>query len=74
MVEPDMPQKILRLRIECWITKATRAQARTLARARTPKRVHTHALTLREHTRRKFHISGFMNSPECDVERTTPVF
>ena len=40
VVEPERPQvAIWRMRVECWISKATRAQVHASARART----HTHA-------------------------------
>ena len=61
VVEPEMPQTIWRMRVTCWISKATRALARastptpihartcmhspTLARTRSDARTHAHAHT-----------------------------
>ena len=41
VVEPERPQLAIRLRVACWISKATRAQAHAIARAPTPTPKHT---------------------------------
>ena len=77
MVEPEGPQIIWRMRVACWISKATRAQAH--ARARAPTHIHTrmHSPT-RAHAQKYvtplFHgNSGFVNAPHCYVIRTLHV-
>jgi hypothetical protein len=64
VVEPERPQvAIWRMRVECWISKATRAQAHASARA--PTLTHAGVLFLGS--------SGFGNAPQCCIIRTLPV-
>jgi hypothetical protein len=43
-VEQERPQTICHIRVSCWVSKATRAQAHSRAHAPTPTCTHTHAL------------------------------
>ena len=43
MVEPERPQAIWRMRVACWISKATRARVCTRLRARAPTYARKHA-------------------------------
>jgi hypothetical protein len=69
MVQPEGPQPIWRIRVACWISKATRAKARahtstyTRARARTRTHTHTEHIILDAFPRQKF----FANAPQCYV-------
>ena len=54
MVEPERPETIWRMRVACWINKATRAQAHTRTRAPTPTHAHTYSRA-RAHTHTHTH-------------------
>ena len=63
MVEPERTQTIWRLRVACWLSKPTRAQAHT--RACAP----THAHTVVRDTYCSFFCgnNGFVNAPHCYI-------
>ena len=60
LVEPERTQTIWRMRIACWVRKATRAQAHAIARALTPTHTRTHAST-RPHVHARTHTHAHTN-------------
>jgi hypothetical protein len=52
MVEPEMQQMTVRRRVECWISKATRAHSRAPTHTHTRTHTHIYKLTIpHNHTR-----------------------
>ena len=72
VLEPGRPQIIWR-GVICWVSKATRAQAR--ARPSATTLIHTQACTYRNTYNLLFFHSnnGFVNAPQCYGIRTLPV-
>ena len=62
LVESERPQTIWRMRVACWISKATRAKAHALARASTLRRMHAHACV---HTHTHTHTHTHLHREIC---------
>ena len=87
MVEPERLQIAIWLRVACWISKTTRAQAHARSRAPTIPHSLKHAVTharTRPHTHTHTHTylsylllfhgnSCYVNSPQCYVICTSPL-
>jgi hypothetical protein len=80
LMETEEPQLVRRMRLICWISKATRVQAHASACAPTPVSTRTHPLThMRAHTQKyviviAFHgKGGFLNAFQGCVIRTLSV-
>jgi hypothetical protein len=71
VVEPERPQTIWRMRVACWISKATRAKVHACARVSTRMRAHTHT-----HTKQSFRERTsvlYLHCLSCEVIGRSPV-